>query len=59
MDLKRRFDTTAVLTRVSAVQQHQRPGAALQQPTQTLQGLGCCQVDLIQQDPVALLHCQS
>lgn len=50
---------TAVLTSVPAVQQHQRPGAALQQSTQTLQGLGRRQVDLVQQDPVALLYRQS
>lgn len=49
----------AVLTSVSAVQQHQRSSVALQQSTQTLQGLCCRQVDLIQQDPVALLHCLS
>lgn len=50
---------TAVLTCVSTVQQHQRPGAALQESTQTLQRLCGRQVDLIQQDPVALLHCLS
>lgn len=49
----------AVLTSVSTVQEHQRSSAALQESAQTLQGLCCSQVDLIQQDPVALLHCQS
>lgn len=50
---------TAVLTSVPTVQQHQRSSAALQESTQTLKGLCCCQVDLIQQDPVAFLHCLS
>lgn len=50
---------TAVLTRVSTVQQHQRSGTALQESAQTLQRLCGRQVDLIQQDPVALLHCLS
>lgn len=50
---------TAVLTCVSTVQQHQRSSAALQESAQTLQRLCGRQVDLIQQDPVALLHCLS
>lgn len=49
----------AVLTSVSTVQQHQRSSAALQESAQAFQGLCCSQVDLIQQDPVALLHCLS
>lgn len=43
-------------TRVSAVEQHKRPGSALQESTEALQSLCCRQVDLIQQDPLALLH---
>lgn len=50
------MESSGSLTSVSAVQQHQRAGGALQQATQTLQSLCCSQVHLIQQDPLSLLH---
>ena len=37
-----------MLTGVSAVQQNQGSGGSLQETTETLQCLCCCQVDLIQ-----------
>lgn len=46
-----------VLTGISTVKQHQRASTALQQSAKTLQSLCCCQIDLIKQDPLALLHC--